>query len=199
MLKLIRNLFYVSVLFLGFYANAAVSPVSIGLMNPVMFPPDDFSITGVRLSLLFGNHRNIYGMDLGVLGNITQQDFDGIAISGLFNMTHGTTKAVITQFASVANFNTNKTDVYGVQYATLINMNDAASSVNGLQIALANVAAYTTISGFQVGLYNRALDIRGLQIGLVNVTDNLHGVQIGLINFNHKGTFVVSPILNAGF
>jgi hypothetical protein len=199
MIKTIRVLLYLSILLLGFQSYAAVSPVSLALINPIEFPPDDFSITGARFSILFGHHRNVYGLDLGVVGNITDQDFTGLAVSGLFNLTHGQTKAIFAQLAGVANINTGKADVYGVQAALGLNKNDAASSVNGLQIALANISPFTTVSGFQVGVYNRALDVRGLQIGLVNVTDNLHGVQIGLINFNHKGTFVVSPILNAGF
>lgn len=197
--KIIRVLFYVSVLSLGFSAKAAVSPVSVSILNPVQFPPDDFSITGVRASVLFGHHRNVYGIDLGVLGNITEQEFTGIAVSGLFNMTHGLANVIGLQLAGLTNINTNKLNVFGVQAALLMNFNDAASTVNGLEIALANVAPYTNINGFQIGLYNRAVDVHGLQIGLVNVTDNLHGLQIGFINFNHKGTFIVSPILNAGF
>jgi hypothetical protein len=87
-----------------------------------------------------------------------------------------------------------------VQFALGVNYNSAASSVSGLQAALlANIAPFTDIYGVQFGLYNRAKDVYGLQLGLVNVADNLHGVQIGLVNFNHKGTFVVSPILNVGF
>ena len=95
--------------------------------------------------------------------------------------------------------NSNQARIYGVQLAGILNMNEAEASVFGLQLALANVASHTTINGFQVGIYNRALDVRGFQIGLVNVTDNLHGMQIGFINFNKTGTFVVSPILNIGF
>lgn len=187
-----------AILFAG-HAHAFFSPLSVSVIPPVQFPPSDFSITGVRASLIWGRHRDIYGLDLGVLGNVTEQDFTGIGISGLANITHGTTTILGLQAAGAANINTNKTSVLGVQLALGLNQNTAESSVIGLQLALANLSDHTKIYGFQMGIYNRALAVYGFQVGVVNVTDNLHGVQIGLINFNKSGFFKVSPILNVGF
>lgn len=181
-------------------AHAALSPLSVGLVPPIQFPPADFSVTGLRLSLLWGHHRDMYGIDLGVIGNVTDQDFTGIGLSGVFNLTRGTTKAIGAQLAGLANINTNKTRVYGLQGAIGLNENDAESSVVGLQIAaLANLSDHTTVYGAQIALYNKAYAVYGFQIGLVNVVENLHGLQIGLVNFNHTGVFSVSPILNVGF
>ena len=157
-------------------------------------------ITGVRVSALYGKHRSVYGLDFGVLGNITDLNFVGLAVSGVFNKTSGMTTIIGLQLAGLANVNTDKTSVYGIQATLGANVNTAAASVSGLQIALlTNYAQFTNIYGAQVGLYNRAQDVYGLQIGLVNVASNLHGVQIGLANFNQKGMFAVSPILNIGF
>lgn len=183
---------------MGLETHAALSPVSVSVAYPVQFPPSDFNITGVRASLLFGKHRDVYGLDLGVLGNITDQDFVGIGISGLFNVTHGQTSALL-QLAGITNINTNKVNIYGAQISALMNMNDAETSIVGLQFALANLSPHTTINGFQIGLYNSAYNVRGFQIGLLNFTENLHGMQIGLLNFNHTGLFVVSPVINIGF
>lgn len=180
-------------------AWAFVSPLGLAIVKPLEFPPDDFNVAGVRASVLWGQHRNVYGLDLGLIGNITEQDFVGVALSGGFNMTHGDTLAVIGQIAGVANYNSNKTRVIGVQGALVTNINRGESMVAGLQLALANHAPFTNIWGLQAGLYNRALEVRGLQIGVVNICENLHGLQLGLINFNHKGTFAVSPFLNIGF
>lgn len=182
-----------------FEANAAMSPLSVGLVPPVQFPPNDYAVTGARISLLWGHQRNMYGVDLGLLGNITDQDFTGIALSGGFNATHGTTTVLGLQAALGANYNTNKTTVLGLQAALGANVNTAAASVYGLQLALANLCDHTEINGFQLGLYNKAQTVRGFQIGLINMVDNLHGLQIGLINFNHTGLFAVSPIINFGF
>ncbi|MBS1970651.1 MAG: hypothetical protein JSU04_10105 [Bdellovibrionales bacterium] len=181
-------------------AQAFVSPVSVSVIPPVQFPPNDFTVTGVRASVGWGQHRNMYGIDLGLLGNITEQDFTGIAVSGIFNNTRGTTNIIGLQFAGITNINTNKTRVIGLQAALGANYQAAASTVAGVQLALlANVAPFTDIYGLQLGLYNRAKEVYGFQIGLVNIADNLHGIQIGLANFNHKGPFAISPIINVGF
>lgn len=180
-------------------AKAAVSPLSFNILPPVQFPPADFSVTGLRISALYGRHRDMYGLDLGLVGNVTEQSFVGLGVSGIFNYTKGQTHAIGLQLAGLANVNTNKTRVYGIQAALGTNYNTAESSVAGLQIALANISRHTNIYGAQVGLYNRANKVYGLQVGLVNETQNLHGIQIGLINFHHQGVVSVCPILNIGF
>jgi len=181
-------------------ARAFVSPLSVSGLPPVQFPPEDFTVAGARASLIWGNHRSVYGFDLGVIGNRTTQNFVGLAVSGVFNLNQGQTTVLGLQLAGIANVNTNKTAVFGAQLAGGINSNSAESSVAGLQAALiANICDHTNIYGVQFALYNRAQSVYGIQIGLVNEAADLHGVQIGLVNFNHKGLFAVSPILNVGF
>lgn len=180
-------------------AHAAVSPVSVAIAPPIQFPPGDFNVTGVRASVLWGKHRSVYGIDVGLLGNITEQTFTGIAVAGGFNKTGGTTTITGFQVAGGANINTSKTTIVGLQAALGMNYNTAAATVSGVQLALVNMSSFTDIYGIQAGLYNKAKDVYGLQIGLVNVADNLHGIQIGLVNFNAKGPFAISPILNVGF
>ena len=180
-------------------AQAAMSPLSVSLVPPLQFPPDDFSVTGARISVLWGRHRSVYGLDVGGVGNITDQNFVGIGVAGGFNATHGTTTILGLQLAGGANINTQKTQVFGVQAALGFNYNEAASSVTGLQIAIANISKHTNIYGVQAGIYNTAQTVYGFQIGLVNVASSLYGVQIGLLNFHHKGIFSVSPLINVGF
>lgn len=201
MTKQLQKIIILFVALISFHqAEAFVSPVSVSIVPPIQFPPDDFTVTGVRASLLWGSHRDMYGIDVGLLGNITSQTFTGLAVSGLFNATHGTTNILGLQFAGAANINTNKTNVFGLQAALGMNLNTAAATVAGVELAvLANQAPFTDIYGAQIAIYNRAKDVYGLQIGLVNVADNLHGLQIGIVNFNHKGPFAVSPLLNVGF
>lgn len=180
-------------------AQAAMSPLSISGVPPIQFPPADFSVTGARVSLGYGHHRDVFGIDLGLLGNITDQRFVGIAASGLFNITHGNTTAIGLQLAGIANVNSQKTNVYGVQAALMSNWNEAESSVTGLQLSVANVSPNTKIYGFQAGIYNKARSVYGIQFGLINIANDLHGIQIGLVNFNATGIFAVSPIINVGF
>ncbi len=199
MKKLISILFFSFVVLNVSDAQAAVSPVSLSILPPIQFPPSDFTIIGFRASALWGKQRDIYGLDLGVLGNITEQTFTGIGIAGGANITHGTTTIIGLQLAGIANINTNKTTVYGVQAALGVNSNTASASVGGVQIAAANLAKNTDIYGFQIGIYNQALNVYGLQIGLINVASSLHGIQIGLLNFHEKGSVSVSPVINIGF
>ena len=62
------------------FASSAISPIAIGLVPPIQFPSDEFTITGLRASVLWGHHRDMYGLDFGVLGNITDQTYTGIGV-----------------------------------------------------------------------------------------------------------------------
>jgi len=190
---------FIALLGLSSIGSASFSPLSVGLVPPLEFPPNDFNIVGARISLIYGKQRDVFGLDLGLVGNTTDGSFGGTAFSGVFNYNKGDVTVLGLQAAGGVNINANKTHVYGLQLAGLANINNAESSVTGLQLALANVSEHTQVYGFQVGVYNRAQDVYGFQIGLVNVATNLHGVQIGLLNFNRTGLLAVSPILNVGF
>ncbi len=199
MVKTIRLIRFVALVSFGFKSLAAISPLSLNSAPPLQFPPDDFSVTGARVSILWGQHRDMYGVDLGVLGNITDQTFTGIGVSGLFNYTKGETKALGLQFAGLTNINTGKTGIYGLQAALGLNLKAGESRLLGVGLAVANLTPFTDVYGLQVGIYNKAREAYGLQIGLVSSATNLHGVQIGLLNFNDKGLFAVAPFLNVGF
>lgn len=199
MLKQLRYSICVFALIFTSNSYAFFSPVSIGIVPPLQFPPSDFSITGARISAIYGRQRDVYGIDVGVLGNITEQEFVGLAVAGGFNWTKGYTTVVGAQLAGAANVNTQKTTVIGLQAAIGTNWNEAESSLTGVQLSLANLSPHMNIYGLQAGIYNNAQAVYGLQVGLVNTCKNLHGLQIGLVNFNDNGFFKVSPILNIGF
>jgi hypothetical protein len=178
---------------------AAVSPIGLSVIPPAQIPTSDFSITGVRASLFWGNHREVYGFDLGVLGNITQGSFGGIAVAGGMNWNQGSATVVGLQAAGLANVNQNKTRVIGLQVAGILNSNSAESTLVGAGLALVNLMPHTTVIGVQAGLYNSSRAVYGFQFGLFNFTESLHGVQLGLLNFNKTGLFSVAPFLNIGF
>jgi len=180
-------------------AQAFVSPVGGALVAPIQFPPTDFNITGVRLSVIYGRYRQVYGVDLGLVGNITDQRFGGVAVSGIFNYTNGESYFFPFQLAGAINMNVGKAYVYGLQLAA-VNYNKVESKVMGLQLApLGNYSAFTKVIGIQAGLINSANEVYGLQIGLVNFAKSLHGIQIGVVNFNSTGLFTARPLLNVGF
>jgi hypothetical protein len=181
-------------------AQAGVTPLGIAIVHKIEFPPEDFTVTGARVSALWGIHRQVYGFDFGGIGNITEQDFSGLAVSGGFNSNLGDTHVLLLQAAGVANYATAKVSVLGVQVAGIMNYSTGESNVMGVQIAgIANYTPHETVGFLQVGAYNQAHAVYGFQVGVINVCDELHGLQIGLLNFNHKGPFSVAPILNASF
>ncbi len=191
--------FFVSLL-MSLSASAGVSPFGFSVIDPVQVPFRDFSITGLRMSVLWGNHSSVSGIDFGGIGNITQQHFGGIGISSIFNLNNGTSTIVGLQFAGFANMNMNKATILGIQATAGVNLNNAESSLVGAQIAgVSNYSPYTDVYGFQLSMYNRGHTVTGFQIGLVNDADLLHGIQIGLLNFNRKGMFSVAPVINIGF
>lgn len=164
----------------GKYSSA--TPLGLGIVPPVQFPPSNFDVKGLRLSLIYGVNRKVYGIDVGLIGNMTNQYSSGTAIAGIFNYNRGNSTIVGAQIAGLANINKEDGSVYGVQ-----------ASLG------ANLSKFTDIHGAQIGLYNTARHVYGLQLGLVNRAANLHGLQIGLANFNDEGPFRVSPLINFGF
>jgi hypothetical protein len=184
MLKYLKIFLISNMILAGFAAHASNpdSPLGFGIAPPVQFPSEEHSITGIRASLLWGKNRNMHGFDLGLIGNITDQEFYGVGIAGIFNWTRGNSTFIGGQFAGITNINSNRSNVYGVQAAIFANIGD-----------------FTDIYGLQIGIYNRAHEVYGLQLGIVNSCTNLHGVQIGLANFNERGPFGVTPLINFGF
>ena len=184
---------------IGNNANAGVSPLGVSLFPPAQFPGESFTITGARVNLIMGEHMDVYGFDLGSVGNVTKHNLSGVQAAGIFNWNKGESTAVGAQVAGIANINVNKSHLLGIQAAGILNSNSAESSALGIIVAAVNLTEHTTVMGVEAGLYNKAGEVYGFQIGLINHSTNLHGIQIGLVNFNDKGMFAVSPILNVGF
>lgn len=179
--------------------QAALSPIGFSVIPPAQIPTSDFSVVGARASVLWGRHREVYGIDLGLIGNMTENSFGGAAVSGVFNWNQGTATVLGLQAAGLANVNVNKARIVGLQAAAVLNSNRAESTLVGAGLALVNQMSHTTVIGVQAGLYNSARAVYGFQLGLFNVTESLHGVQVGLLNFNKTGLFSVAPIVNIGF
>lgn len=189
-MRLTHHLFIILVVFLSLtsysyaeaeVANTRATPLSLAIFPPVQFPPSDFYVRGIRLSAIMGSNRKMSGIDLGLIGNKTDQEFKGLAIAGLFNWNSGTSKIIGAQLAIGTNYNAGEGQIYG------------------FQASLVNKSKYMDLYGVQVGLYNQARNVYGLQLGLFNRAANLHGIQIGLANFNDGGQFGVSPIINFGW
>ena len=60
-------------------------------LNTALFcflPSAHGALSPVAASLLWGRHRDVYGIDLGLIANQTKKDFVGVGIAGGVNWTH---------------------------------------------------------------------------------------------------------------
>lgn len=152
-------------------------PFAFAIAPAIEAPSQEWDVAVVRLSLLAGRHRAMYGLDLGILGNITDYEMNGLALGGLFNSVGESTGAV--------------------QIALLVNF--AAFDFSGCQIAALYSATEGTMTGLQLGAANYAGKLSGIQFGLYNFAETLNGLQIGVINLNKSSSVQFMPILNFGF
>ena len=126
---------------IGFnFSNEDAYGVALSLFNMNNAEFNGLSIDAV------GYNRNVYGLEMNLLGSLVEQTVGGVQISGLANVVGG--------------------DVYGVQAALGANF---ARRLNGLSVAL--IYNQTDLLwGCQLGLVNMAFACdSGFQIGLINI------------------------------
>ena len=120
---------------------------AFGIAPNLEWPAASWEITGLRFNLFAGEHVDVYGFDLGVVGNFVKREVSGLQIAGIFNSVGESDGAV--QLAAFCNY--------------------CSGDFGGVQIGLANVVEKGR--GLQVGLINRANILYGVQIGLANFID----------------------------
>ena len=170
------------------------SPIGFGLFPPIQFPPTNASVAGLRLSILAAKNANVGFLDLQPLVGITDGDFTGIAIAGLWNKVGRNASAL--QIGGL--LNTVDGAFAGLQIAGIANVNSNDFSTDALQIACFNRAGGIS-GGVQLGVLNLAKHWSGLQLGVINVAENLNGLQIGLANIIRQSHVPFMLILNASF
>lgn len=118
-------------------------PIQIALITPVQIFPEENSISGIRLNLIYGRNVSITGLDLGLVNHTTTGKSKGI------------------QFGIVGLVDS---DFVGWQDNWV---NVTKGRFEGFQWGAVN---YTkNMKGFQLGLVNYAENMYGLQVGLVNI------------------------------
>ena len=126
------------------YAVSGSSPVAFAIAPRLEWPSADCEVTGFRLSLFAGDHVDVYGLDLGVVGNFVKREVGGLQIGGLFNAV-GEADCVF-QVAVACNY--------------------CSGNFGGVQIGIVNITEKGR--GLQFGLVNRANLFYGVQVGLAN-------------------------------
>ena len=155
----------------------ATSPFALSFAPKLEAPGETWDVTVFRLNVLVGNHRAVYALDIGGLGNFADYKMDGIGVAGLFNSAGESDGAF--HVAGLFNF--------------------AAVDFAGCQISGVYSCTEGTHRGLQIGIGNYAGSLVGAQIGLVNYAERLKGVQIGLVNLNSSSPVAFLPVANAAF
>jgi len=166
---------------------AGKTPVMVSLVTPVQVPSCDYDVTGLRLSLIYGECREFTGLDIGIV-DYTAKDFTGIAIGGV-NIAGG---QLYGGQIGLVNWNSNGATEWARRSSgAQIGLLNYGNTFTGLQEGVANIAN-GTFMGLQSGFLNCAHNVSGLQCGYwfllgVNMASgNLRGGQIGLVNYANK-------------
>ena len=167
------------ILFVAAVALAAVSLhaeadgyIMLSACSPGELPGPSSAIHGGRLSLIYGECRELYGLDISVSGYVRERMY-GAQFGLVLNYLE------IGAGAQWGFANFVEHEFYGYQ--------TGAWNHSG--------AGY----GHQLGVVNTAGYFSGFQLGLLNVADDLDGVQIGLVNVVRNQALSVLPFINIGW
>ena len=148
--------------------------VMLSVCSPGQLPAPTSSIYGGRLSLIYGECHELYGLDLSLTGYVRER-MCGAQLNGFWSGVG--------------------TDMAGLQCGVV---NTVDGYIAGLQLGVMNFTR--DLYGCQISLSNVAFeDVYGCQIGLVNVADSLYGCQLGLLNFSTARDLSFLPFINIGW
>jgi hypothetical protein len=122
--------------------TAQEKPFQLSLFNPIQIVPENESINGVRLNLIYTKNVNVSGLDWGLV-NVTTGKQVGVQWGGV-NKTDGGFKGWQSGLVNIS-----KGDFTGLQ-TSWVNYHNGY--FNGLQFSIVNYAE--TLKGLQLGLIN---------------------------------------------
>jgi len=141
-----KNIFSLTVvgLIILFSTNltAQDSPFQLSLFDPIQIVPNNESVSGIRLNLIYTKNVNVTGFDMGLV-NVTTGKQLGVQWGGV-NVTNGGFTGWQSAFVNISGGN-----FEGLQ-TSWVNYHDG--HFNGLQFSIVNYAA--TLKGLQLGLIN---------------------------------------------
>ncbi len=144
-------------------------PIQVALFNPVQIVNEKQSISGLRISLLYGLNQDVQGLDWGFVSHTRGNEF-AWQVGGV---------GIVEK------------DFTGWQ-DNWVNMSQG--EFTGLASGVFNQG--NDVNGVQFGFVNVAQHMHGLQLGLLNMTQTMHGLQIGVANMIQKGKTPFLPIVN---
>mgnify|MGYP006288990315 CR=1 FL=1 len=194
-----RRICLVSILLMGLLiapsaAMAGWSPLQVAVWHPAQLVPDDWDVYGLRMNLLYGKNKNVWGLDLGA-ANTTEKKVRGIQ-AGLINgpgnlggiSLGGINSTRRVNGCQAGVFSVAEERVNGIQLSALFNNSPV---VRGLQLHAGIFGNFSDdVMGAQIGAglptFNQAETVRGLQISAIganNANQSMKGFQFAIYNF----------------
>ncbi len=118
-------------------------PVQLALFDPIQIFPANYSISGVRLSLLYGRNVSVTGIDIGLVNSTTGGTSKGLQY-GIVGINEGSFVGWQADWVSLT-----------------------TSNFEGLQTGLYTQSGH--VSGVQIGLINNTGTMNGIQLGVINI------------------------------
>jgi len=218
----IKSIIVVSFSFLACSAYAVENtPFQLSLVNPIQIFPEETSVQGLRINLIYGVNKDVNGIDIGPVNRTTgttkglqlgafpfggvnmTENLAGLQFGGFFggvNIASGEVTGL--QISGIYAGINNAGNLNGVQIAGILGGINRAENLRGIQISgfLLGINLAKDTKGLQITtLYNQAESMHGLQLGLVNVCKQMTGIQIGLVNIIQESKMPFFPIVNASF
>ncbi|MGB6128151.1 MAG: phaC PHA synthase [Psychrilyobacter sp.] len=177
----------------------AETPFQLGVPGTNL--PAEQRVNGVRLNLLYGENRNMTGLDINILALGETNNFTGVQLSPFWLGANKVNNSFTGVGIGAANIHMGQST--GVVWGMVNYTND----FNGLQLGFVNFnqkKSVINLGGFNFNQGESTVDIgvvnfaerTTFQLGAINFTNNLQGIQIGFINFAKNGFFPVFPIFN---
>ncbi len=122
---------------------AQTEPINVALVDPIQIFPENNSIQGLRINLIYGKNASMEGLDWGLINAVGTGGLTGVQF-GLANICDGNATGFQDGIVNLSNEN-----------------------FEGFQWGWVNSG--THVNGFQLGLVNYAGTMKGLQIGIINI------------------------------
>lgn len=141
---------------------------------------------------------NHSGFSPAVLGNLFEGNFNGLSVSGAYNLLNQKNKDKTNKGVFISGgANHSKGSLDGITFAGLFNV--VKNKFKGIQLS----SLYNKLDigkGFQIsGIGNKSSKINGAQLSLVNIIDGLlNGAQIGVYNQSEKVNGIQIGVINKG-
>ena len=153
-------------------------PFAVGIWPSLDARPGQRVENRFVLGLLIGHSDELDGVQLSLVGSVTEARMRGAQISNAFNLARGDSEGL--QLSAGVNIATGQ--FHGLQAAPV---NVAVGAFQGAQMGVVNLSE-GQFEGARFGVVNLARSHRGAAFGVVNLADAHTGQTIGVVNVQRK-------------